>query len=82
LRSFKDEDLDAEVGVYLKSAGPAPEALHVRELPSATVASTVHRGAFNRIGGLAREIFLHIVAPVSRENESYVTKIQVPVVKE
>ncbi len=98
-REFKDQNLDAEVGVYLKHAATAPAGLYVCELPASTVASTVHKGAFNRIGeayggllrwieangyqigGPTREIFLHIVTPVSRENESYVTEIQVPVVK-
>ena len=98
-QEFKDQDLDAEVGVYLKNAVPAPEGLQIRELPAITVASTVHHGAFSRIGeaygellrwieangyriaGATREIFLHIVPPVTRENESYVTEIQVPVSK-
>lgn len=96
---FKEQDIDAEVGVYLKSPVPAHEPLQVYQLPQATVASIVHHGAFNRIGEAyeallrwietsgyrpaapAREIFLHLSQPVSRDDESNVTEIQVPVEK-
>jgi DNA-binding transcriptional MerR regulator/predicted transcriptional regulator YdeE len=98
-KEFKDQDIDVEVGVYLKSAVPAHEPLTVYQLPEATVASVIHNGAFNRIGeayeallrwietngyrpaGSAREIFLHLSQPVSRNDESNVTEIQVPVEK-
>lgn len=49
-KEFKEQDIDAEVGVYLKSAVPAHEPLRVYQLPKATVASVVHHGAFNRVG--------------------------------
>ena len=98
-QEFKDSDLDAEVGVCIKRPVPTPEGLQVRDLAACSVASTIHRGAFNRIGeayggllrwieangyriaGPTREIFIHITPPVTRENESYVTEIQVPVAK-
>ena len=38
-KEFKDQDIDAEIGVYLKSAVPAREPLTVYQLPEATVAS-------------------------------------------
>jgi len=98
-KEFKDQDIDAEVGVYLKSAVPAHGPLTVYQLPEATVASVIHNGAFNRVSeayeallrwieangyrpaGPAREIFLHLSQPVSRDDESNVTEIQVPVEK-
>jgi DNA-binding transcriptional MerR regulator len=49
-KEFKEQNIDAEVGIYLKSPLPAPETLRVYQLPKATVASVVHHGAFNRIG--------------------------------
>jgi DNA-binding transcriptional MerR regulator/predicted transcriptional regulator YdeE len=98
-KEFKDQDIDAEVGVYLKAAVPADGSLTVYQLPEATVASVIHHGAFNRVGeafeallrwietngyrpaGPAREIFLHLSQPISRDDESNVTEIQVPVEK-
>ena len=98
-KEFKDQDIDAEVGIYLESAVPAQEPLTVYQLPQATVASVIHNGAFNRVGeayeavlrwieangyrpaGPARELFLHLSQPVSRDDESSVTEIQVPVEK-
>jgi effector-binding domain-containing protein len=96
---FKDQDIDAEVGIYLKAAVPAPGPLAVYQLPQATVASVIHHGAFNRVSeayesllrwiesngyrptGPAREIFLQLSQPVSRNDESNITEIQVPVAK-
>jgi effector-binding domain-containing protein len=96
-KEFKEQDIDAEVGIYLRSAVPAHEPLHIYQLPQATVTSVVHHGAFNRIGeayeallrwietsgyrptGPAREIFLHLSQPVSRDDESNITEIQVPI---
>lgn len=96
---FKEHDIDAEVGIYLKSPVSANESFQVYQLPQATVASVAHHGAFNRIGEAyeallrwietsgyrpscpAREIFLHLSQPVSRDDESNVTEIQVPVEK-
>lgn len=94
---FKEQDIDAEAGVYLKREAHVHEPLRCYELPPATVASFVHHGAFNRIGeaymallrwieandyqpsGPTRELFLHVAQPVSRDDESNVTEIQVPV---
>ena len=98
-KEFKEQEIDAEVGIYLKSPVPSHEPLQVYQLPQATVASVVHHGAFNRIGEAyeallrwietsgyqpacpAREIFLHLSQPVSRDDESNVVEIQVPVQK-
>jgi DNA-binding transcriptional MerR regulator len=96
---FKEQDVDAEAGIYLKHEAQVHAPLRCYQLPSATVASFVHHGAFNRIGeaymallrwidandyqpsGPTRELFLHVAQPVSRDNESNVTEIQVPVNK-
>jgi DNA-binding transcriptional MerR regulator len=96
---FKEQEVDVEVGVYLKQAVSVSEPLCVRELPGATAASFVHHGAFNRISeayqavlhwidangyrqaGPTRELFLHVSQPASRDDESNVTEIQVPVEK-
>jgi DNA-binding transcriptional MerR regulator len=96
---YKEDDVDAEAGVYLKQSAHVDEPLHCYQLPPATVASAVHHGAFNRIGeaytallrwveanryrpsGPTREIFLHVNVPASRDDESNVTEIQVPVEK-
>ena len=96
---FKENEVDVEVGVYLKQAVSVSAPLSVRQLPAATAASIVHHGAFNRISeaylavlhwmdangyrkaGPARELFLHVSQPASRDDESNVTEIQVPVEK-
>jgi effector-binding domain-containing protein len=96
---YKESEVDAEAGVYLKQSAQVEEPLHCYQLPPATVASVVHYGAFNRIGeaytallrwveancyrpsGPTREIFLHVNVPASRDDESNVTEIQVPVEK-
>lgn len=98
-REFKDQDIDAEAGILLKSASSAPAPLTVYQLPQATVASVIHLGAFNAIGQAyeallrwiesngyrpaapTREIFLHLSQPVSRDDESNITEIQVPIEK-
>jgi effector-binding domain-containing protein len=95
----KENDVDAEAGIYLKQAATVQEPFKCYSLPPATVASVVHHGAFNRIAeaytsllrwveingyhpdGPTREIFLHVSMPVSRDDESNVTEIQVPVQK-
>lgn len=46
---YKEHDVDAEGGVYLKSAVPEKGRVKVRELPAETVASIVHHGAYNRL---------------------------------
>ncbi len=46
---YKEHDVDAEGGVYLKSAVPEKGRVKVRELPAETVASIVHNGAYNRL---------------------------------
>jgi DNA-binding transcriptional MerR regulator/predicted transcriptional regulator YdeE len=96
-QEFKEQEIDVEVGMYVKQAASVSPPLLVRELPGAIAASIVHHGAFNRISeayqallhwidangyrqsGPARELFLHISRPASRDDESNVTEIQVPV---
>lgn len=96
---YKEQDVDAEAGVYLKRDATVEEPLKCYQLPRATVASVIHHGAFNRIAqayrallrwieangyrpsGPTREIFLHISQPVSRDDNSNVTEIQVPIEK-
>lgn len=96
---YREQDVEAEVGVCLRQAVEMQEPLRCYQLPPATVASVVHHGAFNRIGaaygellrwievngyhpsGATREIFLHVSMPASRDDESNVTEIQVPVAK-
>jgi DNA-binding transcriptional MerR regulator len=96
---YKEKDVDAEAGVYLKQSAHVQEPLRCYQLPPVTVASAVHHGAFNRIGeaytallrwveanryhpcGPTRELFLHVNVPASRDDESNVTEIQVPVEK-
>lgn len=96
-QEFKEQEIDVEVGIYVKQAASVSPPLLVRELPGAIAASIVHHGAFNRISeayqallhwidangyrqsGPARELFLHISRPASRDDESNVTEIQVPV---
>lgn len=93
---YKDKDVDAEAGIYLKQSAHVDSPLRCYQLPPVTVASTVHHGAFNRIaeayGDLmrwveangyhatspTREIFLQVNMPASRDDESNVTEIQVP----
>jgi effector-binding domain-containing protein len=94
---YKESDVDAEAGIYIKQEVQSSEPLRCYQLPPVTVASVVHHGAFNRIAeaygavlrwievngyrpaGPTREIFLRVAAPVSRDDESNVTEIQVPV---
>ncbi len=44
---YKTSDIDSEAVVYLKQPIPASERVKVYELPAATVASVVHKGAYN-----------------------------------
>ncbi len=46
---YKEHDVDAEAGVYLKQPVPAKGRVTVRELPAAKVASIIHNGAYNRL---------------------------------
>ena len=47
---FKEKDVDAEAGFYLKQPlTVAPGPVKVHELPSATVASIIQKGAYNRL---------------------------------
>lgn len=96
---YKESDVDAEAGVYVKQEVQPQAPLRCYQLPSVTVASVVHHGAFNRIAeaygallrwveangyrpsGPTREIFLRLTMPASRDDESNVTEIQVPVEK-
>lgn len=46
---YKTSDIDGEAAVYLKRPIPEGERVKVYELPAATMASVVHKGAFNRL---------------------------------
>ncbi len=46
---FRERDVDAEAGIFLKQAIPERGRLKVYELPRATVASLIHHGAYNRL---------------------------------
>ena len=48
-REFKEKDVDAEAGFYLKQDVPARGAVSVRDLPETTAACTVHNGAYRRL---------------------------------
>ncbi len=54
----KTGDIDGEAVVYLKQAVPEGGRVKVYELPGATMASVVHKGAFNRFSQ-AYEAVLH-----------------------
>lgn len=45
--TYKERDVDTEVVAYIQAPVPPGERVKVYELPAATVASTVHRGAFS-----------------------------------
>jgi len=98
-QEFKENEVNVEVGIYVKQAVAVSSPLAVRELPATSAASFVHYGAFNRVSeaylatlrwldangyrqaGPARALFLHVSQPASRDDESNVTEIQVPVEK-
>jgi effector-binding domain-containing protein len=46
---YKTSDIDGEAVVYLKQAIPESGLVKVYELPATTVASVVHKGAYNRL---------------------------------
>ncbi|MGA7317272.1 MAG: GyrI-like domain-containing protein [Silvibacterium sp.] len=46
---YKESDVDAEAGFYLKQQVLATDGVRVYELPETTVASTVHNGAYCRL---------------------------------
>jgi effector-binding domain-containing protein len=46
---YKTSDIDGEAAVYLKRPIPEGERVKVYQLPAATMASVVHKGAFNRL---------------------------------
>ncbi len=46
---FKESNVDAEAGFYVKEKVPASGEVQVRELPAATMASTIHNGAWRRL---------------------------------
>ena len=48
-REYKDKDVDAEAGVYLKQPIAEKGRVSVHELPAATVASILHEGAYIRL---------------------------------
>lgn len=44
----KTSNIDGEAAVFLKSPVPASERVRVYELPAATMASVIHKGAYNK----------------------------------
>jgi DNA-binding transcriptional MerR regulator len=46
---FKESDVDAEAGFYLKQQVPAADGILVHELPEATLATTIHNGSYRRL---------------------------------
>jgi len=48
-QEFKENEVDAEVGIYVKQSVVVSNPLTVRELPAASAASLVHHGAFSRV---------------------------------
>jgi effector-binding domain-containing protein len=46
---FKESNVDAEVGFYLKQKVPAANGVDVHELPEATMASIMHNGSYQRL---------------------------------
>ena len=46
---YKESNVDAEAGFYLKEPVSANGAVQVHEMPAVTVASTIHNGAYRRL---------------------------------
>ncbi|MBV8829155.1 MAG: MerR family transcriptional regulator [Acidobacteriaceae bacterium] len=46
---YKEKDVDAEAGVYLKTSVPVNDSVRVYELPAVKAASIIHQGAYNRL---------------------------------
>jgi effector-binding domain-containing protein len=46
---FKEANVDAEAGVYLKQPIEAHGGVQVRELPACTAASAIHAGSYRRL---------------------------------
>lgn len=96
---YKEKDVDAEAGFYLRGDVAAVDGVRVHELPETTAAAVIHNGSYQRlreaydallkwvaaneyqIAGPIRELYLHVTEPVRQDDETYVTEIQVPVVK-
>jgi len=54
---YRTSDIDSEAAVFLKQAIPESERVKVYEIPAFTMASVVHKGAFNKFN-LAYEAIL------------------------
>ncbi len=46
---FREHDVDAEAGFYLKEDPSSRDGVDVHQLPGTTMASTVHSGSYNRL---------------------------------
>jgi len=46
---FKESNVDAEPGFYLKQKMPAADGVDVHELPETTMAATIHNGSYQRL---------------------------------
>ncbi len=54
--AFGPADIDAEVCVPITEAAPAAGRIHSRDIPSMTVASTLHVGPYEELGGAYRTL--------------------------
>ena len=72
---FREQDVDVEAGVYLKHEEQVREPLKCYQLPSVTVASVVHHGAFDHIaeayGALLRWIETNGYRPAGPTREIF-----------
>jgi len=46
---FKESNVDAEAGFYLKQKMPAGDGVNVHELPETTMATAIHNGSYQRL---------------------------------
>ncbi len=59
---FKTSDIDGEAVVFLKQSIPESERVKIYELPAATMASVIHKGAYNTFNQAYEAIFRWIEA--------------------
>jgi DNA-binding transcriptional MerR regulator len=82
---FKEQDVDAEAGIYLKHEVKVGGPLKCYELPPVSVASVVHHGAFEHIaeayGALLRWIETNNYQPAGATREIFL-HLAMPVMRE
>jgi DNA-binding transcriptional MerR regulator len=59
---FKEHDVDGAAAFMLRCRVPESDRVRVHELPAATMAATVHHGAYNTIGAAHEAVFTWIEA--------------------